>query len=59
MQATAPHWIVMVEEVTSDTLTEVGAADGAGNKMHRGHQIFIIAHIFNYLILPSLQSQGH
>ena len=30
MQSTAPHWTVMpLEEVTSDTLTEVGAADGA------------------------------
>ena len=30
MQSTAPHWTVMLEEITSDTLTEVGAADGAG-----------------------------
>ena len=30
MQFTAPHLTVMVEEVTADTLTEVGAADGAG-----------------------------
>ena len=29
MQSTAPHWTVMLEEVTSGTLTEVGAADGA------------------------------
>ena len=29
MQSTAPHWTVMLEEVTADTLTEVGAADGA------------------------------
>ena len=32
MQFTAPHWTVMLEEVTSDTLTEVEAADGAGGK---------------------------
>ena len=30
MQSTAPHWTIMLEDVTSDTLTEVGAADGAG-----------------------------
>ena len=30
MQSTAPHWTVILEEVSSDTLTEVGAADGAG-----------------------------
>ena len=29
MQSTAPHWTVMLEEVTPDSLTEVGAADGA------------------------------
>ena len=29
MQSTAPHWTVRVEEVTADTLTEEGAADGA------------------------------
>ena len=28
MQSTASHWTVMLDEVTSDTLTEVGAADG-------------------------------
>ena len=32
MQSTAPHWTVMLENVTSDTLTKVGAADGAGRK---------------------------
>ena len=32
MQSTAPHWTVMLEEVSSDTLTEVGAADGAGGQ---------------------------
>ena len=31
MQSTSPHWTVMLEEVTVDTLTEVGAADGAEN----------------------------
>ena len=31
MQSTAPHWTVMLEEVTPDSLTEVGAADGAEN----------------------------
>ena len=30
MQSRAPHWTMMLEDVTSDTLTEVGAADGAG-----------------------------
>ena len=29
MQSTAPHWTVILEEVTSDTLTDVGAVDGA------------------------------
>ena len=29
MHGTAPHWTVMLEEVSSDTLTLVGAADGA------------------------------
>ena len=33
LQFTAPHWTVMLEEVTSDTLTEVGAANGAGRKI--------------------------
>jgi len=32
MQSTAPHWTVMLEKVTSDVLTEVGGADGAGNR---------------------------
>ena len=30
MQSTAPHWTLMLEEVTADTLTE-GAGDGAGD----------------------------
>ena len=30
IHGTAPHWTVMLEKVTSDTLTELGAADGAG-----------------------------
>ena len=29
IHGTAPHWTVMLEEVTSDILTEVGATDGA------------------------------
>ena len=29
IQSTGPHWTVMLEEVTSDTLTEVGGSDGA------------------------------
>ena len=29
MQSTAPHWTVMLEEVTPDSIAEVGAADGA------------------------------
>ena len=29
IQSTGPQWTVMLEEVTSDTLTEVGGADGA------------------------------
>ena len=33
VQFTAPHWTVMLEEVTVDTLTEVGAADGAENSI--------------------------
>ena len=33
MQFTGPHWRVMLKEVTSDTLTKVGGADGAGKKM--------------------------
>ena len=32
MQSTAPHWTVMLDEVTSDVLTEVGGADGAGGQ---------------------------
>jgi len=32
MQSTAPHWTVMLEEVTSDVLTEVGGAEGAGGQ---------------------------
>ena len=30
MQSTAPHWTVMLVEVVSGALTEVGGADGAG-----------------------------
>ena len=30
IHGTVPHWTVMLEEVTSDTLTDLGAADGAG-----------------------------
>ena len=32
MQSTGPHWTVMLEEVTSDVVIEVGGADGAGTK---------------------------
>ena len=36
MQSTAPHWTVMLEEVTTDTLKKVGAADGAeGTETHQ------------------------
>ena len=44
MQSTAPHWTVMLEEVTEDTLTEVGAADGAG-----GMETFHSLQIYNNL----------
>ena len=30
LHSTAPHWTVMLEEVMSDMLTEVGGPDGAG-----------------------------
>ena len=30
IQFTAPHWTVMLEEVTSGVVTEVGGADGTG-----------------------------
>ena len=42
MQSTAPHWTVMLEEVTADTLTEVGAADGAGSEMFKVHNQFSV-----------------
>ena len=29
IQSTGPHWMLMLEEVTSDTLTLEGGADGA------------------------------
>ena len=29
IQSTGPHWTVMLEEVTLDTLTEIGAANRA------------------------------
>ena len=32
IQSTGPHWTVILEEVTSDTFTEVGGADGAIKK---------------------------
>ena len=35
MQSTAPHWTVMLEEVTADILTEVGALNGATCKRFR------------------------
>ena len=38
MQSTAPHWTVMLEDVTSDTLTEVGAAEGTEK---RGSHFYI------------------
>ena len=30
MQSTVPHWTVMLENVSSDIVTDVGGADGAG-----------------------------
>ena len=30
IHGTVLHWTVMLEEVTSDTLTDLGSADGAG-----------------------------
>ena len=30
IQSTGPHWTEILEEVTSDVLTEVGGADGTG-----------------------------
>ena len=32
MQSTTPHWTVMLEDASTDILTEVGAADGAVNE---------------------------
>ena len=32
MHGTLPHWTVMVDDVTSATLTEEGPADGAENE---------------------------
>ena len=32
MQSTVPHWTVMLVEVTLDTVTQVGAVDGADKK---------------------------
>ena len=37
MQLTVPHWTVMLEEVTPDSLTEVGAADGAVETHHMNY----------------------
>ena len=31
IQSTGPHWTVILEVVTSETITEVGGADGAGD----------------------------
>ena len=41
MQSTAPHWTVMLEEVTEDTLTFEGAADGAVGINYMGGDIGI------------------
>ena len=47
MQSTAPHWTVMLEEVTPDSLTEVGAADGAEN-------LKLILHLLHIKLLHSM-----
>ena len=39
IQSTGPHWTVMLEEVTSDTLTEVGAVNEAGG-IAIGHRCY-------------------
>ena len=53
MQSSSPHRTVMLEEVTVDTLTEVGAADGAENSIclvtvtsyHYIHRYTILVHL--------------
>ena len=52
MQFTALHWTVMLEEVTSDTLTEVGAADGATKHRNWYYACCIVG---SYGILNALQ----
>ena len=52
MQSTVPHWTVMLEEVTSDTLTEVGAADGATKHRNWYYACCIVG---SYKILSALQ----
>ena len=41
IQSTGPHWTVMLEEVTSDTLTEEGGADGASDFREHGQVNYI------------------
>ena len=55
IQSTGPHWTVILEEVTLDTLTEDGGAVGAVD--------FVILANFTifktYQLLKSLLTQGH
>ena len=61
MQSTAPHWTVMVEEVSTTVLTDVGAADGAeANCTHAVCHIKTLCYITTTHPVPeSLQSQRH
>ena len=63
MQSTAPHWTVMLEEVTADTLTEVGAADGAEsenkqtNKQTESHNtLLIVIELLSSSVSPATES---
>ena len=52
MQSTALHCTVMLEEVTSNTLTEVGAKDGAGEKITRRGKPYLLSDFHAVIILP-------
>ena len=54
-QSTGPHWTVMLESVTPDTLTEVGGADGAGGRHNFSIKFSHIMSLVLYLLPQSLQ----
>ena len=52
MQSTGPHWRVKLEDVTSDTLTDVGGPEGAISNTSISELHVLVKQCLEFKIIP-------